>query len=120
MSEMKDATGVMERSSGVSGERRLSVVVDRCGEYDTKQLRFTITGFDFGHPQYAYNILHVVRQEPGVKTAELFSQAGEVYVTLQPWQLVSDDLMVKLAKVIGADALGFPGKHIDVTVPLHP
>lgn len=119
MPELKNAVALMSESRSTQNERRLAIEVRRSGDYDDKQLRFIITGFDMGHPQYAYNILHVVRQEKGVRAANLFSQTGEVHVTLEDWQLITDELMVKLSKVIGADALGFPQGHVDVTIVSH-
>lgn len=126
MSELKSATDLLDEPREALDKSRLAVEVSDVGSFDTPRLRFVITGFDFGQAQFTYNIHHVLymhmtsRERDAAKPKiELYSKTGEIWLTFGSPQAVTEDLMVELAKVIGADALGFPGGHVVVTISRH-
>ncbi len=116
MLENQDATAVLEASQDASGDPRVAIEVTRYGDIEEKRLCFTVSGFDVDHPQYVYNILHVVGMQRVVKSASMFGKTGRVEVLLHPWQLVTEDTMAELARAIGHDALLIPTNQLDITI----
>lgn len=115
MSESVDTAAILERPQSVLKSSVLTIDVNRFGEPGQKMLRFTIQDFDISSSQYVYNIRHVIGLESMVDSVAIFNGSGDVFVTLQHWQLIDEDLVVKLAKSIG-NALGFVYGHTVIII----
>lgn len=117
MSESEGSTPVLERThlDSASAQRQLTILVERRGSAHEKELRFTTQNFTISDPMHIYNIRHVLGFEPTVDTAEICDDCNAVTVMLRRQQLVTEELVVRLAKTIG-NALGFVHGFIDVNV----
>jgi hypothetical protein len=117
MSESEGSTPVLERTRPDSAptQRQLTIMVERRGSAHEKELRFTTQNFTITDPTHIYNIRHVLGFEPTVDTTEICDGCNAVTVVLRRQQLVTEELVIKLAKSIG-NALGFVHGFIDVRV----
>ncbi|MGH7217984.1 MAG: hypothetical protein ACREGE_00860 [Candidatus Microsaccharimonas sp.] len=115
MSESEDMTAVMERSRSVLKSSVLTIDANRYGEHGQKMLRFTVVDHDISNPDHVYGIGHVIRLDPAVAKADIYSGDSDVFVTLHSNQMIDEELVVKLAKAIG-NALGYVYGHVVVTI----